>query len=72
VTACLLLSDTAGGNVWYTAHGFGQCPAGCSPVRDGASYLGANECACCSGSRKLRDPTTGRVEADRCCTRRCS
>jgi len=55
-TAC-----AAGGSAYYTAadFGFGQCPAGRSPVADGASYLGADECACCSGSLKMRDPTTG-------------
>jgi hypothetical protein len=52
-TAC-----AAGGTAYFTAH-FGQCPAGRSPVADGASYLGADECACCSGSLKMRDPTTG-------------
>ena len=53
-TAC-----AAGGNAYNTADDFGQCPAGRSPVADGASYLGADECACCSGSLKMRDPTTG-------------
>ena len=53
-TAC-----AAGGNAYYTAADFGQCPAGRSPFADGASYLGADECACCSGSLKMRDPTTG-------------
>ena len=51
----------AGGSAQFTAHDFGfdQCPAGRSPVADGASYLGADECACRSGSLKKRDPTTG-------------
>ena len=53
-TAC-----AAGGTAIGTAADFGQCPAGRSPVADGASYLGADECACCSGSLKMRDPTTG-------------
>jgi hypothetical protein len=53
-TAC-----AAGGSAYRTAADFGQCPAGRSPVADGASYLGADECACCSGSLKMRDPTTG-------------
>jgi len=53
-TAC-----AAGGNSYNTAADFGQCPAGRGPVADGASYLGADECACCSGSLKMRDPTTG-------------
>jgi hypothetical protein len=47
-TAC-----AAGGNAIGTVDDFGQCPAGRSPVADGASYLGADECACCSGSQKL-------------------
>eukprot|EP01046_Picozoa_sp_COSAG06_P041321 COSAG06_NODE_5115_length_3711_cov_17.818660_3_plen_480_part_00 len=54
-TAC-----TAGTSYYpRPAADFGQCPAGRSPVADGASYLGADECACCSGSLKMRDPTTG-------------
>ena len=53
-TAC-----AAGGTSYDTADDFGQCPAGRSPVADGASYLGADECACCSGSLKMRNTTTG-------------
>ena len=49
----------------HTAYGdrtigyFGLCPVGRSDVADAASYIGVDKCACCSGSRKMRDPTTG-------------
>ena len=33
--------------------------AGTSARAGGASYLGADECACCAGSRKVRDPASG-------------
>jgi len=51
-TAC------SAGNAWNTAD-FGGCPAGTSAHAGGASYLGADECACCAGSRKVRDPANG-------------
>jgi hypothetical protein len=48
-TAC-----AAGGNALRTAaDDLGQCPAGRSLVDDGAAYVGADECACCSGSQKV-------------------
>ena len=46
----------ASGNSYGTAPASArQCPAGRSPVADGASYLGRDECACCSGSLKMWD-----------------
>ena len=43
-----------------------SCPAGTSSIAQADSFIGRDECACCSGSHKVRVPSTGACSDGEC------